>query len=105
MANNNPNLSLKDFVENLIKQKQFPEMSKEIHEQMKKDLLERVKNTINAKTIAKLPQNDLEEFSKLLDSNTSDEKVQQFVEEKLPDSHVFISEVLTEFRKTYLGLD
>ncbi|OGM21000.1 hypothetical protein A2714_03030 [Candidatus Woesebacteria bacterium RIFCSPHIGHO2_01_FULL_38_9] len=95
---------INDFIERLILEKGFPAMSDEVRAQVKKDLLERLNDTVNAKIIAALDNKSIEEFSSLLDKNPSNEEIQNFIHENVPNAANFMANVLLEFRKTYLGL-
>lgn len=95
---------INQYIERLIGEKGFPDITEEVHAQIKKDLLDRLNDTINAKVIAALPDAELGEFEKLIDANAPQEEIQTFIESKIPDSAIFLATVLLDFRKTYLGI-
>ncbi len=92
------------YVDRLIVEKNFPDLTDEVRAQVKKDLLDRLNDTINAKVIAALSDSDLAGFEKLLDANAPQEEIQKYIESKVPDSTTFLANVLLDFRKTYLGI-
>lgn len=92
------------YIDRLIAEKNFPALTDEVRSQIKKDLLDRLNDTINAKVITALSDEDLAGFEKLIDQNASQEDVQKYIEEKIPDSTTFLAGVLLEFRKSYLGI-
>lgn len=93
------------YIDGLIAEKNFPDLTGEVRSQIKKDLLDRLNDTINAKVIAALSDEDLTGFEKLIDdANAPQEEVQKYIEAKIPDSTSFLAGVLLEFRKNYLGI-
>lgn len=103
MADTGVSSPLEEFVEKLIEEKNFPDLAPEVYEQVKKDLVQKLQETINARAIASLPQDKLEELNEMLDKGTSDEEVQKFMEANVPNAESFLTTVLMEFRKSYLG--
>lgn len=98
------NTTLEDYVDRLIEEKGFPDLTEAVRAQIKSDLLTRLNDTINAKVIAALSDEDLVGFEKLIDGNAPQEEVQKYIEAKIPDSTTFLAGVLLEFRKNYLGI-
>lgn len=100
----NKNVDLGDYVERLMLEKKFPEnLDKELLDQMKKDLTERVEDRINTVIISNLSEKDLEEFNYILDSNQKDADVQEFLEKSIPNLAQLIATELIVFRQTYLS--
>jgi hypothetical protein len=101
MAINSP--SLQQFVEGLVKEKGLTNLEKEILDQVKKDLLSRLEDRINAVILANIPPENLEFFEKMLDR--SDEKeIQSFCQRNIADMDNLVAAELASFRKTYLGV-
>lgn len=96
--------SLDTFVEKLIDEKKFEDLTPELRQHMHDDLKTRIYDTINAKVIRELKDEDLPAFEALIDRNATPEELQKFTQEKLPDSVSFLTNVLLDFRKMYLGL-
>ena len=97
--------SLGKFVDEMIKAKNFPQdLDEAVKKQIKKDLLVRVNDFINAKLIAALAEKDIEEFEKLLDKKEDVQEVQKFFERKIPDFPSFLTGIFLDFRRTYLGI-
>lgn len=97
--------SLEQFVDQLIKEKNFPkDLDEAVKKQIKKDLMFRLNDYINAKLVAALPEKEVEEFEKLLEKKASQEEVQKFFQDKIPNLSTFLSQVFLDFRKTYLGI-
>ncbi len=96
--------TLEDFAESLIKAKQYKTLTQAMHDELKHDILVRVHDFLLAKTIAKLSDTQAKELSALLDTNPSDETIQDFIAKSIPDSPDFVGQTLFAFRQTYLGL-
>ncbi len=96
--------SLDSYIDKLIDEKKFEDLSPELRQQMHDDLKARVYDTINAKVIRELKDEDLPAFEALIDANATPEELQAYTQEKLPDSVSFLTNVLMDFRIMYLGL-
>jgi hypothetical protein len=101
---NDTTYTLDDFVESVIKEKNFSTLTSAMHEELKKDLLDRVQDFLIARTIAKLSDDKAKELSVLLDTNPDDKQLQDFIAGSIPDAPTFIGDTLFAFRQTYLGL-
>jgi|APSaa5957512576_1039674.scaffolds.fasta_scaffold261345_1 hypothetical protein len=101
---NDTQLTLDDFAETLIRDKQYTTLTETTHTELKNDILKRAHDYLLAKTIAKLTDEQAQELDKLLDTNPEDSKVQDFIKDAIPDSAIFIGDTLFQFRQVYLGL-
>lgn len=90
------------FVDRLIEEKKFENVSPETLEQIKEDLLGRVEDRINAITLENMPREKLEEFNKLLDTANM-EDIQKFCQNNIPDLNEIIAKELLNFRNIYLN--
>lgn len=75
----------------------------EIKATLKEDLLARIEDKINATILAHLPPEKLPDFEKLLDSS-SDEEIQNFCINAIPNFTNIIASTLIDFRKMYLSI-
>lgn len=100
-ALNNPNI--KEFVELLVAEKKFENLEDEVLAQIKEDLAGRVENIVNAAIVAHLPPEKLEEFEKLL-KHGAGEQIASFTEQHVPNLQEVVKEELSNFRKSYLGI-
>ena len=101
---NNENIDLTMFVNRLIEEKKLPEnLEKEVVDQIKADLLSQVEDRVNAVIINNLSPEKLEEFNQKLDSNISDEEMQKFCSENIPNLAQLIASELIVFKQTYLS--
>lgn len=96
--------TLDEFIETLIREKNYQTLTTAMHDELKKDLLDRVQDFLIAKTIARLTDEQANELSALLDTNPEGTTLQQFIAKCIPDAETFIGETLFKFRQTYLGL-
>lgn len=90
------------FIDRLVDEKGLNNLDSSILSQLKVDLAERLENIVNAAILAKMPQDKLESFEKLLDSG-NDSEIQSFCAENIPDLDQVIAGELLNFRQTYLG--
>lgn len=101
---NSTQYSLDDFAETLIKEKNYTTLTPAMHDELKKDILDRAQEFLIAKTIARLSDDNAQKLSDLLDKNPTDEQLQQFIGSCITDAPNFIGDTLFQFRQTYLGL-
>lgn len=104
MPNDN-NLTLNDFAETLLREKNYSTVTAEMREELKNDIIERAQDYLLAKCIAKFTDDQVKDFNKLLDTNPSDEQIQDFIKKSIPDAPTFIGDTLFQFRQKYLGLN
>ncbi len=97
------NDSINKFVEKLIDEKQF-DVTKEVRDILKQDLMRRLNDFITARILAALSDKDIIVFEKMLDEGKTDEDLQKFVMEHVPNFMNFLTATLLEFREVYLGL-
>ncbi len=98
-------ITLEEFAENLLEEKNLPNLENEVKEEMKQDLLSRLDDHINAALIAALSPGQQEELDQLTEKDDfKDEKIQQFFVDNIEDFSMVFAGILMGFRKTYLGL-
>ncbi len=100
----NKELNLESFVDRLYEEKNFPQnLEAEVVKQIKDDLLEQVEDRINALIINNLSEENLEEFNQKIDQEVSDQEMQKFFNENIPDLAQLIAAELIVFKQTYLS--
>ena len=92
---------LNGFAESLLNEKGLTAVDAETREQMKKDLVDRLEDRINAVVLEKMPPEKLEEFEKLVDAS-GQEEIAKFCAVNIPDLDQMIAAELVSFRTTYL---
>lgn len=102
--NGQKDIDLTKFVDRLIEEKKFPtDLEKEIVDQIKSDLLEKVEDRINATIISNLSEDKLEEFNKMLDNDVSDQEMQKFCSDNIPNLSQLLASELIVFKQSYLS--
>lgn len=102
--NVNNGIDLVAFVDRLIVEKKLPaDLEKEVVDQIKSDLLSKVEDRVNAVIISNLSEDKLDEFNKLLDSDISDEEMQKFCSDNIPDLPQLLASELIVFKQSYLS--
>ncbi|MCL5783866.1 MAG: DUF5663 domain-containing protein [Patescibacteria group bacterium] len=98
------NPSVVGYVEKLIEEKGFPDLTPEVKEEIKNDLLNRIDDFVSARIIAKLSDQDVATFEEMLKNQKSQEEIQQFITGHIDDFPGFLTNTLLEFRGVYLGV-
>ena len=97
------NDGLDPFIDDLIRQKfRREDLLPAVIDELRLDLASRIEDHINAAILDRIPESELAEFNEILDSEDN-VKVQQFVATSIPHLDVLITEVLSNFKKAYLG--
>lgn len=96
--------NLNTFVSKLVDEKGLSYLDAETLAQVRQDLLGRLESRINAAILANMPAEKLEDFEKKLDEKLSDEDIQKYCAESIPDLTELIAAEMMAFRKTYLNV-
>lgn len=103
MMKQTKDLDLESFVDKLLEDKKLPnDLDQEVILEMKKDLMERVEDRINALIVSHLSPDKMEEFSGILDSR-DENQIQAFLETNIQDLPEIIASELILFKQTYLA--
>ncbi len=99
--------SINLFLDDLLKDMHGVTTPPEELEEMKKDLVPKLNEYISLRVmteLAKTSQDTLKEFQTWVkEKSPSQEEVQVYLTGKIPDSPSFLTQVLLDFRNTYLG--
>jgi len=95
--------NLETFVDSLIDEKGFSDIDPRMLAEMKNDLMNRIEDRLNMIIIKNMPGVNIAEFEKMMDEDKSDEELQKFVEEKIPDIMGLVAVDLARFKDVYLG--
>lgn len=98
-------LTLSDYADKLLEEKNYKTINDEVRLELKNELLTQLNDTLVAKVIERLSDSEIKELNNLLDLKPSDTQLQQFIKTKIEDPESFITNVLLAFRKTYLGVE
>ncbi len=105
MAKVGNNNNIQAYIDQLIKDKHFPDLTDEVREQVKQDLIVRLDDFIAARIISALSDEEVVQFETLLKEKKPENQVQQFIVDQMEDLIDLLTETLLEFRGVYLGLD
>lgn len=94
---------LDTFVERLLTEKQFHNIEPEVRTQLKKDLMSRAEDYINAALLKELSESQATEFEKLLDTTSDATQLQSFLAAHIPALDQVIAAALIRFRNSYIG--
>lgn len=91
------------YVDWILQQKpELSEVEPEVRDQLKKDLVTRLEDQINAAILDALPKADLPVFEQLVQTATPAE-VSSFCEQRIPKLEGLVAAVLVRFKLAYLG--
>lgn len=102
-ADFNVDMGLDWYLNELVKQKpDFNDLDSEVIEQIKQDLRPRIESFVNISILKNVPEDKLEEFEKILDTNNP-VQIQDFCSKNIPDLNQIVAIALANFRDSYLG--
>lgn len=91
------------FIDQLIKDKNFKDITPDIEKIIKDQLKDRLDKFILARIISNLSDEKVAQFNAMLDGKKSEVEIQEFVTTSIPDFVDFLTQTLLEFRGIYLG--
>lgn len=100
--NKNRSESIKLFTDHLVEEKNFKNLSEEVINQIKSDLLDRIEDRINVAILENMPKDKLDEFNNLLDENDN-AKIQAFCQKNISNLEEILAKELMNFRNIYLN--
>ncbi len=95
-------VALLSFIENLIKEKNDPQINEKNIDQVKMVLLRQLNEMIDTHLISMLDEGSQRELDQLLDKNIPNKELEDFFKSKIPNLDVEIANVLLNFRAAYL---
>jgi Protein of unknown function (DUF5663) len=95
---------LTEFIQQVMAEQNLPaDLDPEVRAQYEADITEHAMALINRRLIDAMPDQAVEHFNALLDSDPSAQAVQEFVERNVPNREHVAAQALLEFRKLFLG--
>ncbi len=91
------------FIDELIKRRNFPDLTPEVREELKKDVMERLDSYILDRIIDLLSEEDSEQFVEMMKEKKSIEELQQFVKGHIDNYESFMKETFADFASSYLS--
>jgi hypothetical protein len=95
--------NLENFIDQLIAEKGFDTSKPEYIKKIKDELYDLAEDAINSEVIKRLPEDKLDEFENLFETNATDEELVKFISQNIANIDQIISEVLINFRTIYLS--
>ena len=93
---------LKSYVSWVIDQKpELKDTPADVKAELQKQFEERLENLVNAAILAEVPESELEHFQRLLNHGT-EEDIQKFCDQVVPNLDEVVARVLVQFRNEYL---
>lgn len=94
---------VRNFLEGILTDAGMTTLDSEMREEMIKELYARLDNYITAAIVSKLPPEYTEAFIRLNEEKKSQEEIQAFLQDKLPNAQETFALAFSEFRDLYLG--
>ena len=94
---------VRNFLEGILTDAGMTTLDDEMREEMIKELYARLDNYITSAIVSKLPSEYSEEFIRLNEEKKSQQEIQQFLQDKLPNAQETFALAFSEFRDLYLG--
>ena len=91
------------FINDIIDAKNFKTLDSDVRRQLEQDLKNRLLDQIDRAVLGALPENKIDGFNDLLDRNTSQQEVQQYIANSGVDTKKITLETMLRFRSLYLG--
>lgn len=95
-------LALLTFVDNLIRERKDPRVNESNMAQIRELLLKQINEEVNTHLVVLLQDKDQAELSVLLDKNVSNDELNTFFKNKIPNFEVEMAAALLNFRSAYL---
>ena len=94
--------NLEPYVDRLIEEKGFNEKGPDVLTQIKKDLIERIEDRIDAMIVSNIKPEMLADFEKVLEKNNNEE-IEAFVRAQISDIDEKVAQELLSFKTIYLS--
>lgn len=88
------------FIDALLDQKLPEGTGKDVREQLKRDMLQRLENRFNQAIIESLNSDQLTQLEHLIDTDQAD-KIQGFLHEQGVDLQTLTAQVMSDFKASY----
>ena len=92
------------FLEQLLVDADMNDVPGEVKKEMLDGLKERLENRLMLTIAINLSADDLATFNSMVDNERDEEKIDKFIDEKIPNYNELCGEAIVQFRKDYLGI-
>lgn len=93
----------KAFLESILQDAGMTSLDEQTHEQMVLDLFKRLDAYMLTTIVESLPDDKLEEFTKMAESGKSKADLETYIKTHVPDAVEVFARAMLEFRNFYLG--
>lgn len=94
---------IRGFLDNLLQEAGMVDLDEQTHEDMLQELYKRLDHYIVTVIVSNLPNEHLDEFIKMNQEKRPQEEIQQFLQQKLPQSDAILAKAFVDFKDLYLG--
>jgi len=94
---------LKDFLEELLRDANVTQLDQKTHDDMIVELYTRLDDYILGTIMEKLPEDKMEEFTKMAEDNKNREELQSYLQTQIPEANEIFAKAMIDFRDLYLG--
>ncbi len=91
------------FINHLIDQKQFANLTPELREEIFADIEQRLDEFIIARSIAQLTDEEVTHFKKMMEEKKTRSELQQYTMDHIADYPKFLDDTLNSFQEAYLA--
>lgn len=92
----------RSFLESLLEDSDINKLDPQIKEEIIQELFDRLNNYINLVIINNIDPLYIDEFNKISKSNASQEKIEKFLLEKMPNAKQVFAQAFANFRDLYM---
>jgi len=92
-----------DFIDALIKQRNFSELTPEEHEEIRLDVMERLDDFLLDRIIDALSDDDGDKFVSRMEEKKPMSELVQFAKDHIPNYEDFVKQTLIDFGHAYIG--
>ncbi|RJQ27443.1 hypothetical protein C4577_01275 [Candidatus Parcubacteria bacterium] len=96
-------VDIKLFLESLIEDAGLMNNTDLMKETVLQELYERFDKYMLSKIVESLPQEKLEEFTKMAEENKNMEELNSYLKANIPDAEAIFAQSMLDFRSLYLG--
>ncbi|MFH1713444.1 MAG: DUF5663 domain-containing protein [Candidatus Jacksonbacteria bacterium] len=97
-------IEIQNFLEDLLEDAELTNLTPEVKEQMLLDLYARLDSKLISAALMDLPAEYLEEFNQMLARKDEPDKINAFLQDKIPNLKIVFGKAMLDFRNSYLGL-
>ena len=94
---------VRGFLESLLQDAGMKSLDEQMHEEMIKELYQRLDNHLTSVIVDNMPSQHLDAFMRLNEEKKPKAEIEQFLQDKMPNSKEVFAKAFAQFRELYLG--